>query len=295
MLFHGRGGALGRGGGPAAESVLSLPPESVGHRLRITEQGEVLAERYDDPEIATRHIEQVLWATLLVSAEPPAPREPAWEALMDKAAAASQAAYRAFRDDPAFMNYFDKATPINVIEALPIGSRPSRRRGKRELANLRAIPYTFAWTQNRHMLTAFFGLGSGLEAVNDLDTLRMMYKKFPPFRILIQSAELALTKADAGIAALYAELDADRTDAAKLIGIWLAEHARTRELVLAITGRAELLDAVPWLKRSIQVRNPYVDSLNFIQVDLLRRGVEPTDEVQRLCVQGIAAGLRTTG
>lgn len=295
VFFHGRGGALGRGGGPAAESVLSLPPESVGHRMRITEQGEVLAERYDDPEIATRHIEQVLWATLLVSAEKPAPREPKWEALMDQAAVASQAAYRAFRDHPAFMNYFDKATPINVIEALPIGSRPSRRKGKRELANLRAIPYTFAWTQNRHMLTAFYGLGAGLSAVGELETLQTMYKKFPPFRILIQGAELALSKADAGIAALYAELDDNKAQAAELIGAWQAEHAKARQLILDITGRAELLGAVPWLQRSIQVRNPYIDSLNFIQVELLRRGVDPTDETARLCVQGIAAGLRTTG
>ena len=295
VLFHGRGGALGRGGGPAAESVLSLPPESVGHRMRITEQGEVLAERYDDSEIATRHIEQVLWALLLVSADNAPAVDPHWEELMDRATGISQAAYRAFRDHPAFMNYFDKATPINVIESLPIGSRPARRRGKRELANLRAIPYTFAWTQNRHMLTAFYGLGAGLASVGELDTLRVMYKQFPPFRSLMQTAELALSKADEDIARLYAELDDDQAGAKHLIGQWAAEYRRTRDMVLAITGRAELLDAVPWLKRSLAVRNPYVDSLNFIQVELLRRGVDPADENLRLAVQGIAAGLRTTG
>jgi len=298
-FFHGRGGALGRGGGPATKSVLSLPPGSVAHKMRITEQGEVLADRYDDVEIATRHLEQILWAVLLVSAETPGAHDPKWELLMDRAADASQKAYRKFRDDPAFMEYFDKATPINVIEALPIGSRPSRRKGKRELANLRAIPYTFAWTQNRHMLTAFYGAGAGLQSVakepGGMDTLKVMYKQFTPFRSFVQSLELALLKADPDIARLYAGLAEADKETTRLIGAWLAEYENTKQTVLSVTGHSEPLEAVPWLKRAIQVRNPYVDTLNFIQAELMRQGTDPAAEPLRLSVQGIAAGLRTTG
>jgi phosphoenolpyruvate carboxylase len=308
-FFHGRGGALGRGGGPAARSILCLPPDSVGGKIRITEQGEVLAERYDDPEIAFRHLEQVSWATLLVTAAPPPEVPSVWEQVLEQAAAASYRAYRAFVDDPDFLAYFEQATPIDSIETLPIASRPSRRRGRRTLADLRAIPYTFAWTQSRHMLTAWYGLGSGLSAwtcaePSHSDMLRQMYQGWPVFRAILDNAELALAKSDLAIARLYAA----RVDDGRGLKLWeklRVEYEKSRTAVLSITGKADLLDTVPWLKRSIAVRNPYVDALNLIQLELMsrRRGVSDDDaagrdaleELLRLSVQGIAAGLRTTG
>ncbi|XAL98474.1 phosphoenolpyruvate carboxylase [Phycisphaeraceae bacterium D3-23] len=297
VLFHGRGGSLGRGGGPAARGVMSLPPESVNHRIRITEQGEVLAERYDDPEIAFRHVEQVCWATLLVSTDKRERVSSDWSDALDRATEASIDKYRALRDDEAFLSYFDRATPINTIETLPIGSRPSRRRGTRELKNLRAIPYTFAWTQNRHLLTAWYGLGTGLATI-DPAVQRAMYVGWPMFRGMIHNAELALAKCDMAIGRHYAALAAEGDDSAggmRLYDTVRAEFETTRDAVLALTGHDELLDGIPWLKRSIRVRNPYIDPLNLIQVELMRRGRDPQGDLLRLSVQAIAAGLRTTG
>lgn len=293
VLFHGRGGALGRGGGPAARGVLSLPPEAVGYKVRITEQGEVLSERYDDPEVAFRHVEQVAWATLLVSAKAGKAIEPAWINAVAKASQASTACYRSLRDDPAFLAYFDKATPINTIETLPIGSRPSRRRGARELKDLRAIPYTFGWTQNRHLLTGWYGLGTGLSLIDE-QTRRALYKGWPMFRGMIHNAELALAKCDMQIAKHYANLVGD-SDADRLFETIQAEYQRSRDCVLSITQKDDLLSGIDWLKRSVKVRNPYIDPLNLIQVELMRRGADPHGDLLRQSVQAIAAGLRNTG
>lgn len=308
ICFHGRGGSLGRGGGPAARGILSLAAESVRGRIRITEQGEVLAERYDDPQIAFRHLEQVTWATLLTSTREDIRPEPAWVPQLDRAADAAFQAYRDLIDQPEFLRYFEHATPIDTIESLPIGSRPARRRGERELANLRAIPYTFAWTQSRHFLTAFFGLGTGLETAGDAgwDAWRAMYQRWPMFQAIIDNAELALAKFDRPIAEKYAALVPDDQPGP---GIWdtiREEFERSRDAVLKITGRNELLAGTPWLRRSIRVRNPYVDPINLIQIELIRRLRAPDGELSeeqedrlnallRLSVQGIAAGLRTTG
>ncbi len=307
MLFHGRGGALGRGGGPAARGIRSLPPESVRGRIRMTEQGEVLAERYDDPAIATRHITQVTWATLLVSAEPPQPPDPAADELVARAAERAQAAYRRLVTDPAFVGYFRRATPIDTIETLQIGSRPSRRRGQQSLADMRAIPYTFAWTQNRHLITGFYGLGSGLEPELEADPerLRTLYQQWPFFQAMIDNAELALAKADPRIAGEYAAL-APGGAKGRIATMIREEHKRTTRVVLGITGRNHLLEHVPWLRRSIDVRNPYVDPLNLIQVELMRRAAEVDperdperatriDELLRLSIKGIASGMRNTG
>ena len=293
VLFHGRGGALGRGGGPAARGVLSLPPEAVRFKVRITEQGEVLAERYDDPEVAFRHVEQVAWATLLVSAEKADPIDPAWQQQLAAASEASTECYRSLRDDPAFLAYFDKATPINTIETMPIGSRPSRRRGARELKDLRAIPYTFAWTQNRHLLTGWYGLGTGLSTI-DRDTRLAMYAGWPMFRGMIHNAELALAKCDMQIAQHYAEL-VDDGQSMRLFETICTEYDRTRALVLETAQRDDLLSGIDWLQRSVRVRNPYVDPLNLIQVELMRRGLDPQGDLLRQSVQAIAAGLRNTG
>lgn len=313
IVFHGRGGALGRGGGPAARAILSLPPKAVGGALRMTEQGEVLAERYDDPQIAHRHLEQVSWATLLVSADGNAAPPQEWIDTMDRLSATSLSVYRKLVEHPGFLEYFDRATPIGEIENLPIGSRPARRRAKRSLADLRAIPWTFAWTQSRHIIPAWYGLGSALESFvaaegHDWSLLQTMYENWTLFRATVDNAEVALAKADMGIAHRYAELVAG-TDAESVWTMIRDEHARTRAAVLLVTHQQELLGGIPWLQRSIRERNPYIDPLNLIQIELIRRlrslpddGGEETAAATerlrgliRLSIQGIAAGLRTTG
>lgn len=311
VVFHGRGGALGRGGGPAARAILSLPPASVGGSLRMTEQGEVLAERYDDPQIARRHLEQVTWATMLVSGRPPEPTPDAWPLLLDRLAARSFTRYRQLVEDPNFLAYFDQATPISDIEQLPIGSRPSRRRARRSLSDLRAIPWTFAWTQCRHFLPAWFGLGTAiLEAVNeengDWSEFQTMYDQWPAFTATIDNAVLALSKADLSIGQRYADLMSDRAAADSVWSLIRDEFDQSRAAVLMITREPSLLAGTPWLQQSIQERNPYVDPLNLIQVELIRRmraaveagredEAERLRELTRLTIQGVAAGLRTTG
>jgi phosphoenolpyruvate carboxylase len=325
VFFHGRGGALGRGGGPAARHIRSLPPATLRAGLRITEQGEVLAERYDDRRVAGRHLEQMLSAVLKGGgrallpasgpdigdgpdgAEPPLPRS-----LLEFLARTSRAAYRELVDHPGFIRYFEEATPIRGIEDLPIGSRPARRAGERSLDSLRAIPWVFSWTQSRHMIPAWYGLGAAVEAAKTggagdpdaMDTLKHLYRESSFFRATIDNAELALAKADMGIARIHGKLVQD-ADVRREIGQRIeAEFERSRAAVLAITGQDELLDQVPWLKRSIQVRNPYVDPLNLLQVALFRRlraaseGSKAESEAReliRLTIQGIAGGLRTTG
>ncbi len=299
-LFHGRGGALGRGGGPAARSILTMPPGIARGGLRLTEQGEVLSERYDDPPIAYRHLEQVIWGMISVMARPAAPPRPEWLELIERFSQRSMEAYRELVEHPRFLDYFAHATPINEIENLKLGSRPSRRRGQRTLGDLRAIPWVFSWTQARVLLPAWYGLGTGLEGA-DLDKLREMYAEWPFFRATMDNAVLALAKSDLGIARLYAGLvDEETRDA--IWGRLHREHEATRQAVLAITGTTELMEDLPWLQRSIRIRNPYVDPLNFIQVELFKRLADaPEDEAEelhallRLTIQGVASGLRTTG
>lgn len=308
-VFHGRGGALGRGGGPAARAILSLPPKSVDGSLRVTEQGEVLAERYDEPQIAFRHLEQVTWATLLVSSTQEGHWPEDWFTHLDELAQQSYLHYRKLVDDPGFLMYFDRATPISEIERLPIGSRPARRRERKSLSDLRAIPWTFAWTQSRHMIPAWFGLGKALHdavARNNEDWSRYqeMYRTWPIFQAIIDNATLALMKADLQIANRYADLVEDREVAKRLWSMIHEEYDRSRASVLMITGESSLLSNTPWLQTSIQERNPYVDPLNLIQVELLKRAREGSIEADRaarlqhsvrLTIQGVAAGLRTTG
>ena len=303
-IFHGRGGALGRGGGPAARAIRSLPQKAVSGRLRVTEQGEVLSERYDDPVIAHRHLEQIINATLLVSAEASRTPDANWVATMDQLSAESFRKYRELVEHPSFLHYFDCATPISEIESLPIGSRPSRRSQRSSLSDLRAIPWTFAWTQSRHVLPAWYGLGTSIRKfvdANDTDwsTLRAMYSEWPMFGALIDNAELALAKADMQIARLYAALTSDESsdDVWQLIS---SEFEKSRGAVLLIKESSELLANIDWLRFSVLNRNPYVDPLNLSQIRLLSRlrSNASDDELVnlvRLSIQGIAAGLRTTG
>ena len=306
MLFHGRGGSLGRGGGPAARGILSLPGQSVRGKLRMTEQGEVLAERYDNPEIAFRHLEQVTWATMLVSARAHHVPRDEHAALLGRAADAAFAHYRKLIEDADFIAYFRQATPIATIESLPIGSRPSRRQKQWSLAGLRAIPYTFAWTQNRHFLTAFYGLGTGLTAAAQArgDTgwaaFTDMYGGWPLFRAIIDNCELALVKFDAGIGQHYAELCDDPQAGQRIWAMIDREAQLARQAILHITGQTELMGSTPWLQHSVRVRNPYIDPLNFMQIELMKRARAGDEdprltELLRLSVQAVAAGVRTTG
>jgi phosphoenolpyruvate carboxylase len=304
-FFHGRGGSLGRGGGPAARGILSLPPETLDGSLRLTEQGEVLAERYDDTEVACRHLEQVSWATLVASSVRRSEPKREWTEVAARMAERSWAVYRELVDQPGFIRYFSETTPIDDIENLPIASRPSRRRGERTLDDLRAIPWVFAWTQSRCMIPAWYGLGTALVEVkyddrHDWQLVCDMYRQWPFFQATIDNATLALAKADMYIAQRYSELV---DDAEVRRPIWqriAAERDRTRQAILDIVGGGELLATTPWFQRSIEARNPSIDPLNLIQIEFMRRRRHaPDDEslrgLLRLCVQGIAAGMRTTG
>ena len=305
-FFHGRGGSLGRGGGPAARGILSLPSEALDGSLRLTEQGEVLAERYDDTEIACRHLEQVSWATLVAAGGRRSEPKPEWTSLLERMASRSYAAYRELVDEPGFIGYFSQTTPIEDIETLPIASRPSRRRGERTLDDLRAIPWVFAWTQSRCMIPAWYGLGTALVEVKYDDrhawqTVCDMYRQWPFFQATIDNATLALAKADMYIAQRYSELTTDGDVRRRIWQRIASERDRTRQAILDIVGGGELLANTPWFQRSIEARNPSIDPLNLIQIEFMRRRAaagepdEATRDLLRLCVQGIASGMRTTG
>ncbi len=309
-FFHGRGGSLGRGGGPAARGILSLPPETLDGTLRLTEQGEVLAERYDDAEIARRHLEQVTWATLVASSVRRAEPLREWADLAARMAERSWAVYRDLVDQSGFIGYFSQTTPIDDIENLPIASRPSRRRGERTLDDLRAIPWVFAWTQSRCMIPAWYGLGTALAEVKYEDRRGWqlvcdMYRQWPFFQATIDNATLALAKADTYVAQRYSELAEDEDARRRIWHRIAAERDRTRQAILDIVGGGELLATTPWFQRSIEARNPSIDPLNLIQIEFMRRrreaaaqgaaGEETFRDLLRLCVQGIAAGMRTTG
>jgi phosphoenolpyruvate carboxylase len=307
-LFHGRGGSVARGGGPAGRAIQAQPPGTVQGRLRLTEQGETIAARYADPDLAHRHLEQLVSAVLLASARPPAGAPllpPAWRAAMGRMAATARDAYRELVDGPGFLDYWRAATPIDEIRRLRLGSRPAARGGSAlSRAGIRAIPWVFSWMQSRFNLPGWYGLGSGLAAA-DPGLLREMHAGWPFFQALVSNAEMSLLKADLPIARLYSALVPDRDLARATLGRIEAEFARTRQAILALGGQAELMDGEPVIQRSIALRNPYVDPLNYLQVEMLRRlraladpespEAEACREVLVLTVNGIAAGLRNTG
>jgi phosphoenolpyruvate carboxylase len=311
IFFHGRGGSLGRGGGPAARSILSLPRESLTAGLRMTEQGEVLADRYDDPRIAGRHLEQVIWATLMTSTQPLSPPRPQWRQAMEELSRDSLLHYRALIEAPGFLTYFEQSTPIGEIEALPIASRPAHRHGERTLADLRSIPWVFAWTQSRCLIPAWYGIGAAFSSfaarhADGWETLREMYGGWSFFRATVDNAALALAKADLGIARLYAQLVEEAEIRDRIWQCISTEFSLAREAVLRLQGQPELLEEIPWLRRSITVRNPNTDPLNMIQVEWLRRLRECEKRADRECqaecrdllrltIEGVATGMRTTG
>ena len=275
-FFHGRGGSLGRGGGPAARAILSLPTPAFDGSLRLTEQGEILAERYDDPKVAYRHLEQVLWSVLVASTPGGDPIPAAWSERMNRFAESSFTAYRTLVEHPSFGRFFRVVTPIADIESLDIGSRPSRRVSSDRIEDLRAIPWVFAWTQCRCLIPAWYGLGTaigeGLEAAPDsIGELRRMYHEWPFFRATIDNAVLAVAKSNLPVFRRYAQLAGDDLGCRDIESMIETEWRRTDQVLRAVTDCAELLDDVPWLKRSISARNGYVDPLNLIQAELQLR------------------------
>ncbi|HXY80516.1 MAG TPA: phosphoenolpyruvate carboxylase [Gaiellaceae bacterium] len=295
-VFHGRGGSAGRGGGPTYDAILAQPQGVPPGRLKLTEQGETIAFKYGLPGLAHRNLEAALAATLLAAAPAATGVRPpdGGEALVERLAERSRAVYRCLVDDVGFAAFFRSFTPVDELALLNIGSRPARRPGGADyLGSLRAIPWVFAWTQNRCLLPSWYGCGSAF-AEAGMEELRALYRAWPFFRSLVQNLEMALAKSSMEIAAEYLELTGDR-------GLWgpiAAEHARTVAAVLEIAEADELLDRQPVIQRSVKLRNPYVDPMNAIQVELLRRyrgGDEEAVPPLLRSIAGIAAALRNTG
>jgi phosphoenolpyruvate carboxylase len=311
-LFHGRGGSIARGGGPAAKAILAQPAGLRDGGIRVTEQGEVLSTRYHDSDLAHRILEQMAYGVMLgthaAQSEVTVPAE--WREAMSAMSTAGFATYKALvHDDPEFLQFWRQATPIDEIANLNYGSRPSYRRATQSVADLRAIPWVFSWMQSRFNFPGWFGLGSALEAVlkrgaSGRKLLRTMHAEWTFFQTLIDNAQLTLRKADMGIAELYAGLVEDDKLRRRILGILSAEFARTEKAILAVTGQRRLLGREPVLRRSVELRNPYIDPLNFIQVDMLRRlragklSEEEAADARRvveLTINGISGGLKNTG
>jgi phosphoenolpyruvate carboxylase len=304
-LFHGRGGSIGRGGGPTYVAIRSQPPGSVDGRLRVTEQGEMIQAQFGLPEIAVRTLEVYTTATLDATLAPGVSPRPEWRAVMDRLAEAAHAVYRrVVYEEHAFIPYFRASTPEVELGAVPIGSRPARRTNEGGVESLRAIPWVFAWTQNRLMLPAWLGAGEALGTAMtspDASVVRDMYEHWPFFQATIDLIEMVLAKADARIAAEY-----DRRlvpPDLQPLGSRLRERLdRTIQAVLDVTRHGRLLERAPVLRRSIDVRNPYVDPINLLQVEILRRLRATGDTADArlwhafmVTVNGIAAGMRNTG
>jgi phosphoenolpyruvate carboxylase len=302
-LFHGRGGALGRGGGPANRAVMAQAPGSVAGRFKVTEQGEVIFARYGNPTIAQRHLEQVTSAVLLTST--PAARRRTeraairFEGLAHSLDTAARAAYGRLIDTEGFAEYFAQVTPVRELARLHLGSRPANRGGDRGLGSLRAIPWVFAWAQIRLNLPGWYGVGSAL-AHGSTDELRVAYAEWPLLKVLIDNAEMSLAKTDRFMASEYLKLG-NRPEIAELI---LAEYDQSIEGIIAVTGQSRLLEKRRVLSWAVELRNPYIDALCHLQLRALRalrRGDAGDAETRRLeqllllTVNGIAAGLQNTG
>ncbi|MDQ7811668.1 phosphoenolpyruvate carboxylase [Brevundimonas sp.] len=302
QLFHGRGGAVGRGGGSSFAAVVAQPQGTVAGRIRVTEQGEVIANKYGEPDVAHRNLDALTCGVLLASLRPPADQTFS-ERHGDTARALSRASMAAYRalvyETDGFVDYFRAATPIAEIADLKIGSRPASRTASTAIEDLRAIPWVFSWSQSRVMLPGWFGFGSAVEGA-DLEELRIMARDWPFFRTLVQNMEMVMAKADMTIARRYAALAPDQALADRIHGAILAEWDRTVAAVLAITGQDALLAGQPELERLIRLRMPYVEPLNHVQIELIRRRRAGDDDPRvregiLLSLNGVAAGLRNSG
>lgn len=317
-LFHGRGGTVGRGGGPMHEAIHAQPRGTVRGKIKITEQGEMIYYKYGDPAVAARNLELVASAVLETSAgiHGDSSTEAAWPTAMADMSNRAHKAYRALvAEDPDLFRYFEEATPVQEISRLNIASRPAWRHGASTLEDLRVIPWVFAWVQSRHYLPGWYGMGSGLQSFlaedpsGRLTLLRKMYRGWPFFTRVIENAQMTMCKADMGIAHRYASLVEDPAARERIFGRIQAEYETCREVLLRITEQEELLDGDPALQRSLRLRNPYVDPLSYIQVSLLRRiralqgeagpdaeaAVAALRQPLHLTINGIATAMRSTG
>ena len=306
-LFHGRGGTVGRGGGPSYEAILAQPPGSVDGALRLTEQGEVIASKYADPESGRRNLETLAAATLEASlAARPRSSAERDDRVVEELASIAFRAYRALvKETPGFLEYFRASTPIAEIADLNIGSRPAARRHTSRLEDLRAIPWVFSWSQCRLMLPGWYGFGTAVELWlarpgASVEALRAMHERWAFFRSVLSNMDMVLAKSDLAIASRYAELVPDEALRRQVFGEISSEWHRTRRALGAITGRDELLADNPTLARSIRNRFPYLDPLNHLQVELLRRyragdTDARTKRAIHLTINGVAAGLRNSG
>ncbi len=318
-LFHGRGGTVGRGGGPSYQAILAQPPGTVKGQIRLTEQGEVIASKYANPDIGLRNLETLVAATLEATLLNPAKSPP--KAFLDAADALSAASYKAYRklvyETPGFTDYFFTATPIREIAELNIGSRPAARpkdgKASRAIEDLRAIPWGFSWGQCRVALPGWCGFGSAVQAfvgtqepqrAERIELLRRMHKQWPFFRTLLSNLDMVLAKTDLRIAARYVDLVEDKALGKRIFTAIKAECERAHDAVSLITGESQRLASNPALARSIEYRFPYLDPLNHLQVELARRyrnrregdaGIERVQRGIHLSINGIAAGLRNTG
>jgi phosphoenolpyruvate carboxylase len=345
-LFHGRGGTIARGGGPANRAIRAQPPGTIQGRFRLTEQGEVIAARYSNPLIAHRHLEQIVSAVILASspAKNSNPQvsgnldrlerqhepcqgdvQPQWRSVMDRMSDQARIKYRQLVYlNPAFLQFWNEVTPLDEIKRLYIGSRPASRSFPLSVGGvnapsslnipantpagvekIRAIPWVFSWMQSRFNLPGWYGLGTGLSSCSDVPLLQEMYACWPFFHVLLDNTAMSLLKADMQIAAIYTTLASDQQTAQLIFRDLQNEFQLTRDLILQVTGQSELMGKASVIARSVQLRNPYVDPLNYIQVEMLRRLRSLSDpegkeaqvlrEVVVITINGIAAGLRNTG
>ncbi len=310
-LFHGRGGTVGRGGGlPAHQAILAQPPGTVDGKIKITEQGEIISAKYMLPQIAERNLELVTSAVILASALPKkTATKLEWRHALEVISAASMKAYRHLvYEQEDFPQFFREATPIDVIEQMEIGSRPARRTAKARIEDLRAIPWVFSWMQNRATLPSWYGVGSGLQgALNkgiEQELLQEMYEDWAFFRSLLDNVQMILAKSDLTVAREYASLVSDKALCEQFFTQIEREFELTQSLVLKVTKQSDLLENNPALRKSLRLRNPYIDPMSYIQVAALKRyrSQTKTDEEKqhylkllRTSVNGIAAGIRNTG